>query len=51
VPTITTLAAARAAAEGIAALQRNEINVRSLQAWHGVREVERSAIAEAKKAE
>jgi len=34
VPTITTLAAARAAAEGIAALQRNEINVRSLQAWH-----------------
>jgi carbamoyl-phosphate synthase large subunit len=35
VPTITTLAAARAAAEGIAALQRNETNVRSLQAWHG----------------
>jgi len=34
VPTITTLAAARAAAEGIAALQRNETNVRSLQAWH-----------------
>ena len=51
VPTITTLAAARAAAEGIAALQRNEINVRSLQAWHGAKDVELSAIAEAKKAE
>jgi carbamoyl-phosphate synthase large subunit len=35
IPTITTLSAARAAAEGIAALQRNEINVRSLQHWHG----------------
>ena len=35
IPTITTLAAAWAAAEGIAALQRNEINVRSLQEWHG----------------
>jgi carbamoyl-phosphate synthase large subunit len=34
IPTITTLAAARAAADGIAALQRNEINVRSLQHWH-----------------
>jgi carbamoyl-phosphate synthase large subunit len=34
IPTITTLSAARAAAEGIAALQRNEINVRSLQQWH-----------------
>jgi carbamoyl-phosphate synthase large subunit len=35
IPTITTIAAALAAAEGIAALQRNEINVRSLQQWHG----------------
>ncbi|HET6933418.1 MAG TPA: carbamoyl-phosphate synthase large subunit, partial [Candidatus Angelobacter sp.] len=35
VPTITTLAAAWAAAEGIAALQRSETSVRSLQAWHG----------------
>ena len=34
IPTITTVAAARAAADGIAALQRNEINVRSLQHWH-----------------
>ncbi|HEV2990001.1 MAG TPA: carbamoyl-phosphate synthase large subunit [Candidatus Angelobacter sp.] len=34
IPAITTLAAAWAAAEGIAALQRNEINVRSLQEWH-----------------
>jgi carbamoyl-phosphate synthase large subunit len=34
IPTITTLSAARAAADGIAALQRNEINVRSLQQWH-----------------
>jgi carbamoyl-phosphate synthase large subunit len=35
IPTITTMAAAWAAAEGIAALQRNEVNVRSLQQWHG----------------
>jgi carbamoyl-phosphate synthase large subunit len=34
IPTITTMAAAWAAAEGIAALQRNEVNVRSLQQWH-----------------
>jgi carbamoyl-phosphate synthase large subunit len=34
IPTITTIAAAWAAADGIAALQRNEINVRSLQEWH-----------------
>ncbi|HEY6271998.1 MAG TPA: carbamoyl-phosphate synthase large subunit [Terriglobales bacterium] len=34
IPTITTLSAARAAADGIAALQRNEINVRSIQQWH-----------------
>jgi carbamoyl-phosphate synthase large subunit len=35
IPTITTISAARAAAEGIAALQRNEVNVRPLQQWHG----------------
>ncbi len=34
IPTITTMAAAWAAAEGIAALQRNEVNVRSMQQWH-----------------
>ncbi len=34
IPTITTIAAAWAAAEGIAALQRSEVNVRSLQEWH-----------------
>ncbi len=45
VPTITTLAAARAAAEGIAALQRNETNVRSLQAWHSAVGVEHSVVA------
>jgi len=43
IPTITTLAAAWAAAEGIAALQRNEINVRSLQEWHGAKTSVRSA--------
>src|SRR5947208_943164 len=35
IPAITTIAAAWAAADGIAALQRNEVNVRSLQQWHG----------------
>jgi len=40
IPTITTLSAARAAAEGIAALQRNEINVRSIQHWHGKKKTE-----------
>ncbi len=35
IPTITTMAAAWAAAEGISALQRNEVNVRSMQQWHG----------------
>jgi carbamoyl-phosphate synthase large subunit len=40
IPTITTLSAARAAAEGIAALQRNQVNVRSLQDWNGKRSVE-----------
>jgi carbamoyl-phosphate synthase large subunit len=37
IPTITTLAAARAAAEGIAALQRGEINVKALQHLHAER--------------
>ncbi|HZQ18512.1 MAG TPA: carbamoyl-phosphate synthase large subunit [Terriglobales bacterium] len=41
IPTITTLAAARAAAEGIAALQRGEINVRALQQLHAERAVAR----------
>jgi carbamoyl-phosphate synthase large subunit len=35
IPTITNMAAAWAVAEGIAALQRCEVNVRSLQEWHG----------------
>jgi carbamoyl-phosphate synthase large subunit len=35
IPTITTIAAAWAAAEGIAALQFNQVNARSLQEWHG----------------
>src|SRR6266700_2454990 len=34
IPTITTLAEARAAAEGIAALQRGEVNVKALQHLH-----------------
>jgi len=38
VPAITTLAAARAAAEGIEALQRGKIGVESLQALHAARE-------------
>jgi carbamoyl-phosphate synthase large subunit len=38
VPTITTLAAARAAAEGIAELQRGEISVHALQALHAGRQ-------------
>jgi len=37
IPTITTLSAARAAAEGIAALQRGEANVRALQQLHAER--------------
>ncbi len=45
IPTITTMAAAWAAAEGIAALQRNEINVRSLQQWHGTKSAQHSAIS------
>jgi carbamoyl-phosphate synthase large subunit len=38
VPAITTLAAARAAAEGIEALQRGELAVESLQGLHAARE-------------
>jgi carbamoyl-phosphate synthase large subunit len=34
VPTITTISAARAAAEGIAALQRETVNVEALQHLH-----------------
>jgi len=37
IPTITTLAAARAAAEGIAALQRGELKVQALQKLHAER--------------
>src|SRR5581483_6460669 len=37
IPTITTLSAARAAAEGIAALQRGEVKVQALQALHAER--------------
>jgi len=37
IPTITTLSAARAAAEGIAALQRGDVNVRALQQLRAVR--------------
>jgi carbamoyl-phosphate synthase large subunit len=42
IPTITTLSAARAAAEGIAALQRGEVNIRALQQLHAERRVVRS---------
>ena len=38
IPTITTLAAARAAAEGIASLQRGSLNVYVLQELHAARE-------------
>ncbi len=37
IPTITTLSAARAAAEGIAALQRGEVRVQGLQQLHAER--------------
>jgi carbamoyl-phosphate synthase large subunit len=37
IPTITTLSAARAAAEGISALQRGEVNVMALQQLHADR--------------
>jgi carbamoyl-phosphate synthase large subunit len=40
VPTITTLAATRAAADGIEALQRGEYKVESLQALHAARHAE-----------
>jgi carbamoyl-phosphate synthase large subunit len=40
IPTITTLAAARAAADGIAALQRGAVNVESLQELHASRKAE-----------
>ncbi len=40
VPTITTLAATRAAADGIEALQRGEYKVESLQALHAARRAE-----------
>jgi carbamoyl-phosphate synthase large subunit len=46
IPTITTLAAARAAADGIAALQRGEINIRSLQHWHSGKKSESELIKE-----
>jgi carbamoyl-phosphate synthase large subunit len=39
IPTITTLAAARAAAEGIAALQKGSVRVKALQALHAERAV------------
>jgi carbamoyl-phosphate synthase large subunit len=41
IPTITTLSAARAAAEGIAALQRGEVRVQALQRLHAERVVTR----------
>ena len=43
IPTITTLAAARAAAEGIAALQKGSVSVKALQALHAERLVAVSA--------
>jgi carbamoyl-phosphate synthase large subunit len=43
VPTITTLAATRAAADGIEALQRGEYKVESLQTLHAARRAEVSA--------
>jgi len=44
VPTITTLAAARAAADGIEALQRGEYHVESLQELHAARRDEAIAV-------
>jgi carbamoyl-phosphate synthase large subunit len=40
IPTITTLAAARAAADGIEAIQRGEYKVESLQALHAARKAQ-----------
>ena len=37
IPTITTMSAARAAAEGIAALQRGEVKIQALQKLHAER--------------
>jgi carbamoyl-phosphate synthase large subunit len=37
IPTITTIAAARAAADGIVALQQQEISVNALQHLHAAR--------------
>ncbi len=45
IPTITTLSAARAAAEGIAALQRGEVNVQALQHLHAERVATRSTLS------
>jgi carbamoyl-phosphate synthase large subunit len=44
IPTITTMAAAWAAAEGISALQRNEVNIRSMQQWHA-ESIQQSALS------
>ncbi|MBV9341087.1 MAG: carbamoyl-phosphate synthase large subunit [Acidobacteria bacterium] len=44
IPTITTLAAARAAAEGIAALQRGDLNVYALQKLHAERHLARTSL-------
>jgi carbamoyl-phosphate synthase large subunit len=44
IPTITTLAAARAAADGIAALQRGEIHVQALQHLHAERAAQKSTV-------
>jgi carbamoyl-phosphate synthase large subunit len=49
IPTITTIAAGWAAANGIAALQRNEINVRSLQEWHGKKSHATRQVAEGRR--
>ena len=45
IPTITTLAAARAAAEGIAALQGGTLNVVALQTLHAERVAVRCGLA------
>jgi carbamoyl-phosphate synthase large subunit len=52
IPTITTLSAARAAAEGIAARQRGQISVRALQQLHAERLVllEKEVTAETQRA-
>jgi len=45
IPTITTLSAARAAAEGIAALQSGEVRVQALQQLHAERHATRSTLS------